>query len=63
MSQSRVVSHPAAPLTTYRDTFCKRCLKKDTCYGDRELERNCMQAALLNELVFDRRQRREVRVY
>jgi hypothetical protein len=32
-------------------------LKKDTCYGDRQLERNCIHAALLEEIVFARRLR------
>lgn len=54
---SRTVQHPAAPLITFRDTFCKWCQMKDTCHDDRGLEQNCIHAALLEEIVFARRLR------
>jgi len=55
MSEARLVSHPQAPLDVFRNTFCKWCQKKDTCHDDRDLERNCIQAALLDEMIFARR--------
>jgi len=55
MSETRGVHQ--APLDVFRQKWCQRCLKKDTCYGDRQLERNCIHVALLEEIVFARRLR------
>jgi hypothetical protein len=57
VSETRAVSRPQAPLDVFRQKWCQRCLKKDTCYGDRELERNCILAARLDEMVLARQLR------
>jgi len=49
--------HPQAPLDVFRNQFCKCCQKRDSCHDDRNLERNCIHAALLDEIVFARRLR------
>lgn len=59
MNETRAVQHPQASLEIFRAVHCKRCQKQETCHDDRDLERNCIQAALLDETIFARRQHTE----